>query len=305
MDGDEAAALRAQIAALPAAVQALAGAKRAAPDLTVAALGSRQCSTLRRPDYLTFRDERAKKVGVGTLNQELTQAHAMFRWGVAGEHIEANPIEGVRRLKGQHARETEIDPMEHARAFADAPLLLRVFQAVCIETGLRNGCEARLLERSHIDTLRSVIRVPKTNAKGKTTTREVPMSDYLADLLDELPEVIGSPYVFANPQTRQPYSYAYLNRSCRPYLDRLRAASGDERVVTHDARHSFVSRLHRGGLDLFASMKISGHRTAGQHFRYHHVSAEDKAKAKSLLDEERKSPKASPVGTEQKVTSSR
>jgi integrase len=311
--------LAAQVAALTAALQAFTGAKAAAtPSITVAALadryargrpkaaytlvpflkefGARDVAEVRKADYLHWRDEvRARELtifdrppSIGTLNQELTIALAMFRWGIAHDLVATNPHVGVRKLKGQRPRETEIDPHEHAQALANAPLLVRVFQAVCIETGMRNGCEVRLMERGHIDRARSVIQVPRANAKGKTAAREVPMSDYLRALLDELPPVMGTPFIFANPRTKKPYSYVHLQRIGRPYLDKLTPAAGDRRVVTHDGRHSLVSRLVRGGVHPFASMKIVGHQTASMHWRYTHVSDADRSKAKALLDDQRK-----------------
>jgi len=113
------------------------------------------------------------------------------------------------------------------------------------------------------------------------------MSDYCKQLLDEYPPVVGSSFVFANPETKLPYSAAYLGRLSRPFLDRLKAAPGDRRVVTHDSRHSLVSRLARGGLGAMPAMKIVGHKTAAMHWRYMHVSEEDTATARRILDRKR------------------
>lgn len=320
MDDSDAASLRAQIAALTAAVQALA--KKKAPDATIAELGeryrlrarpaamytlaaflakfgARRPTELAKADYIAWRDERAHGVtvlrrprAVGTVNTEHAQALAFFRWCLAAQLVDESPIEGIKKLKGQRPRETEIDVHEQADAFADAPLLVRVFQAVCIETGMRPGCEARRLERTHIDRATSTIFIPRENVKGKTRARTVPMSDYLADLLDRYPPVMGSTFVFANPRTRKPYTAKHLAHICRPYLDRLKAAPGDRRVVTHDNRHGAVSRLARGGLNPMVSMKIIGHETATMHWRYLHVSDDDRARAKTLLDDDRKAPRS-------------
>ena len=317
MDDVEARALRERIAALTAAVQVLTG--RAPPrhaDVTVntvaakyerhvgkqvmytvrpflAAFGERMVSTLRRAEYVEWRDEdRAKpKTGkppkVGTLNQGLRQTLAMFRWAVGAELITENPLDGVAFLKGQRPRETEIDPDEDARAFVDAPLLVRAFQAVCDETGARNGCEVRMLERAHIDKARCMIRFWRTNTKGKVMTRDVPVTRELIGLLDELPVVVGSPFIFANPLTRRPYCREHMMKISRPFLRRLTAAPGDERVTTHDRRHTRVSRLARGGMNAMASMKLIGHKTPAMHWRYLHVSDADRTKMKDILEQER------------------
>lgn len=318
------ARMAATIEAMNSAIVALSAAqagsgRRPAPDLLVSELGARYArraskkamytlvaflahfrdravSSLRKADYLHWRDEiravgdtrKKRPRAVGTLNQELAQVLAMFRWAVTNEIIDVNPFEGVRRLKGQRPRETEIDALEHADAFTSAPLLVRVFQAVCIETGMRNGCEVRRMERGHINRARSTIHVPRENVKGKTRARDVPMSDYLRKMLDELPPVVGSPFVFANPHTKKPYSAKHLAALSRPYLDKLPHAPGDYQANTHDTRHGAVSRLARGGLNPMAAMKIIGHSSPSMHWRYLHVSEADKAKAKSLLDAERK-----------------
>lgn len=313
LDDEELRGLRAQIAALTAAVSALTSARAPAADPFVKDVadryvkrvgkkygrvlakflerfGERRCSELRKADYLAFRDDRAADgMAVGTLNQELTIVLAMFRWGVAAELVAANPFEGVRKLKGQRARETVIAPEAHAAAFADAPLLVRAYATACYETGARSGCEVLRIERAHIDEARGSIHFPRENTKGKRVARDVPMSDYLRDMLRALPVIVGNPYVFANPGTRGTYTARHLCRLCRPYLDRLEAAPGDGKVRNHDGRHSLVSRLVEGGVHPFASMKIVGHSSASMHWRYTHLSDGDRAKAKALLDGARKS----------------
>jgi integrase len=319
MDDGDAADLRAQIAALTSAIQALTGATaRADPGVTFADVaerygrrvgrkcmytlvpflrhfGDRTVASSRKVDLLHWRDEiRAVEVtcfkrppSVGTLNQELLQAQAMMRWAVANEVIDANPFEGIVKLKGQRPRETGIDPAEDEQAFAGAPLLVRAFQAVCADTGARNGCEVRLLERRHVDRATSLLRFPRANTKGQVMTRDVPISAHTLALLDELPAVVGTVYVFANPRTKRPYSRVHLTRLCRPYLDRLTPAPGDGRVVTHDRRHTRVSRMARDGMNPMASMKLIGHKTPAMHWRYLHVSDADRARMKAALDRER------------------
>jgi integrase len=261
----------------------------------LAHFGTRYVRSVSKADYLHWRDDvRAetvtrygRKPSVGTLNQELIQVLAMLRWAVLNEIIDDNPFEGVPLLKGQRPRETEIDPEEDRQAFAGAPLLVRAFHAACDETGARNGCEVRLIERAHIDRIRGLILFPRKNTKGQVMTREVPVSKYLLGLLERMPVVIDSPYVFANPITKLPYSRAYLCVLSRPYLDKLTPAPGDGRVVTHDRRHARVSRFARGGLNPMTSMKLVGHRSPAMHWRYLHVSDADREDARRILDGER------------------
>jgi integrase len=322
VDGDEAAALRAQIAALTAAVQALGAKTTAAPvDLSATFgkvaeryaprvgvkimytlakfllyFGDKPVATTRKAEYLHWRDQlRAKEKtcfdrppSVGTLNQELRQCLAMMRWAVAVEMIDKNPFDGIKFLKGQRTRETEIDPGEDSTAFVGAPLIVRVYQGICAETGARNGCEVRMIERSHIDRARRMIKFPRVNTKGKVMTRDVPISRELMDLIDEMPVLLGNPFLFASPRVKgRPYTYPAMHRLCRPFLDKLTPAPGDERVVTHDRRHTRVSRLARAGMNAMASMKLVGHKTPSMHWRYLHVSDADRDRMRAILEAER------------------
>lgn len=314
-------ALQAKIEALTAAVSALTGRsdpKRADPAIDeigrwyfrratkqarytlgpfLRDWGGRCVSELTKGGYMAWRDERAAETtllrrprSVGTLNLELATVLAMFRAAKVAGLVDENPLEGLRRLKGQRSRETEIEPQTHAQALQDAPLLVRVFQAACIETGARSGCEVRRMEWAHVNEINESIHIPRENTKGKIAARDVPLTKYLRDLLRVMPRVLGSPYIFANPETKQPYSAKHLCMLSRPYLDRLKAAPGDRRVVTHDARHSAVSRLARGGMATLAAMRLIGHASANQHWRYLHLSESDRAKAKQVLDAQRNVP---------------
>jgi integrase len=257
--------------------------------------GPKRVSELRPAHYIVFRDGRADgttrlgfKRAVGTLNTELAQTLAMFRAAVRAELIARNPFEGVERLPGQHARETRIEPIAHDIAFSKAPQVLRVFQGVCIETGMRNGCEVVRMQRAHVDRENMMIHVPRENAKGKKKSRDVPMSEYCLRLLDSLDEIEGCDFYFANPRTKRPYNPKYFNTISRPFLDTLPAAPGDRRVVTHDARHGAVSRLASGNMNPLIAMKLIGHESAAMHWRYLQISEADRAHMREILAADRK-----------------
>lgn len=258
--------------------------------------GERTVGSLRRADYLEFREKRQESLTKydrppknSTLNLELRQFNAMMRWGLDEEIIDANPFDRVTPLKAKKSRNTVIDPVDLDAALVDARLLVRVFQVVCVETGMRNGSEVRRMEWSHIDWGRSYVHVPAENVKTKNE-RDVPLTEYAKEAIREMPRVAGSRFVFANPVTRAPYSRGYLHSLSRQYLNRLTPGPGDERVVTHDGRHGLVSRLIRLGVPTFKSMKIVGHESAHMHWRYDHLSEGDRENAKSLLDAARKAP---------------
>jgi hypothetical protein len=133
MDEGDAEALRAQIAALTAAVQALsagrAPAKRADPTIDeigrwylrtatrqakatlvpfLRDFGGLRVSELTKGRYIAWRGERAEeetirgaKRAVGSLNLELAAAQALLRAAVKAERIDENPLEGLPKLRGR------------------------------------------------------------------------------------------------------------------------------------------------------------------------------------------------------------
>src|SRR5262249_13529733 len=149
---------------------------------------------LRRVDWNNYIEERKAQVSpytervpaVSTLNQEMAHTLAMLRWGVLNEHIDSNPLEGVKRLKGQHRRETAVATFERDGALAAAPRLVITFLVCCSETGMRNASETRRLEWADIDWTKNVIRIPAERTKARKA-REVPMSDYLRTILKAHP----------------------------------------------------------------------------------------------------------------------
>lgn len=266
----------------------------------LAHFGHRLVTSLRRADWFEYRDEvRAKQKtrmkgypSIGQLNQEFAYMRIVMRWGVATERIAANPFDGVKKLKGTRSRETEIAPAALDAALdAAGTLLSSVYLIVCIETGMR-ASEVRLMEWPDIDEERRRIMIPWDRTKG-AEGREVPVTEACWAALDRLPRNLTSPKVFVNPNTGDAYSKQHIWKLCRAVLDHLQAAPGDVRVRTHDARHSLVSRLVRAGMSTFGSMKIVGHKSASQHWRYTHINDSDRARAKELLDADRKAPRRS------------
>lgn len=278
----------------------------------VSRFAGRKVSTLTKADWhewiafhRTQQTRDRKPPSIGTMNAELVRAKAMLNWGVEHEHIATNPWREIKRLPGQRARRTEIDAGELDKAIASGGAVACTFLMVYFEAGMR-ASEIRHMEWGEVDFRRMRITVPAERTKTHEP-RTVPMSEILSEWLRRMPRHLKSPKVFANPKTGDAYTKQYLWVLTRPILDKLKAAPGDGNVHCHDARHSLVSRLARAGMNVFSAMKIAGHRSAFMHWRYHHLNDTDQARAKELLDGERRGPVGIIPGsaTEQKNESSK
>tara|TARA_B100001057_G_scaffold315940_1_gene316080 strand:+ start:117 stop:1067 length:951 start_codon:yes stop_codon:yes gene_type:complete len=122
---------------------------------------------------------------------------------------------------------------------------------IAVETCMRRG-EILGLKWEHIDFERSKVLLPDTK-NGKS--RWVPLSQKVLAILETLPRNNKRVFPITDSALRQAW-------------DRLRRRIGIVDLTFHDLRHEAVSRHFESGLSIPEVMRISGHRTAGQLFRY-------------------------------------
>ncbi len=205
MDSEEAAALRAQIAALTAAVTALTNAKAVPgaigdaplsklrelyedslpPGITwrhsahasltpaVVYFAARPAASLARQDWTFFRDRvRARQVTImkrlpeaTTLNHEMNRWRIAFSWAVSEGLLRENPLIGIRPLKAKKHRQTEPNDNDITALRPHCDDELWAYVMLGYRRGLRGPSEARKLEWKHVDLERGRIRF--TSAKSR------------------------------------------------------------------------------------------------------------------------------------------
>lgn len=105
-------------------------------------------------------------------------------------------------------------------------------------------------------------RIPFTKS-GRPRT--VPMSDGVMSVLDTVPRIAGSPYVFPNPDTKKPFVTIHYT------WDTARKRAGLRDVRMHDLRHSFASILINSGRSLYEVQHLLGHTQVKTTERYAHL----------------------------------
>ncbi len=93
-------------------------------------------------------------------------------------------------------------------------------------------------------------KIPVTKS-GKP--RYVPVSDGIIAILNSVPRLAGSRYVFPNPDTGKPYVTIFYSWNTA----RQRAGLPDVRI--YDLRHSFASILINSGRSLYEVQHLLGH----------------------------------------------
>ena len=136
-----------------------------------------------------------------------------------------------------------IDDLKHP--YAKGALLLILL------AGLRKS-EALALEWENVDTATRTLRIPETKTgKGRT----VPLTDAAARLLESLPRLQGSAYVFPGRREGSHLSRAFLERTWRS----VRKVADVEDVTIHDLRRSCGSWMAMQGVGLPVIGAILGH----------------------------------------------
>lgn len=207
---------------------------------------------------------------LGTLSILLTQAEI---WGMREEGI--NPCLRVKRFK-EKKRERFLSPEEFSRLAEAleaeslrAPIAAAAFRLLIL-TGCRLG-EIQKLEWDDVDYGRSEIRIPE--AKSKTGSRTVYLSEQGIKVLQSIPRLPNNPYVIHGKMPGN-----YLTDLQRPWRRVRKAASLDD-VRIHDLRHSFAANAASRGLSLPMIGKLLGHTQAQTTARYAHLAADPVRKA--------------------------
>lgn len=220
------------------------------------ALMSIKLDEARPHNFASFRDKRLQD-GNRACQYDLVLLRAA--WNTAriewGWELGDNPLTLIRFPKSNPPRERRLKQGEYERlmsACAETKVwYLWPMIEIAIKTCMRRG-EILSLEWKHIDFERSKASLPNTK-NGRS--RWVPLSDKVVTLLNTLPENNERVFPITDVAVRQAW-------------DRLRKRAGITDLTFHDLRHEAVSRQFESGLTVPEVMRISGHKTATQLFRY-------------------------------------
>lgn len=244
--------------------------------------------------------------GAHTLTLEFQRAKELMKFGVRVKLLIRNPLEEAKIEKTKSERETWLDEagiqlllggvaaIDHERG----RLIMKAFILLCVDGMLRFN-EARKLRR---DAIRDgVVELSARSTKSKKR-RIVGLTPRVLAAIEDVPVVLGVPRIFANPETRQPYSETRF----REWFYIARHASGvnalavdGEKVVIHTLRHSGATAADARGANATAIRDALGHSTLSTTERYLHrqraASARELAKLMAEgADRERKPAQKAP-----------
>jgi integrase len=203
----------------------------------------------------------------GTCDRMLILARHIFncaiKWKTAG--VKSNPAKEVDLLNVDNKRERFLSEEEVRRLYSavvvsDNPMLKYIVPMLLL-TGARKR-EVLDARWEDFDVDNRLWRIPFTKS-GRPRT--VPMSDGVMSVLDTVPRIAGSPYVFPNPDTKKPFVTIHYT------WDTARKRAGLRDVRMHDLRHSFASILINSGRSLYEVQHLLGHTQVKTTERYAHL----------------------------------
>jgi integrase len=228
-----------------------------------------------------------------TVRGAVNAVRALYQWAIPRGMAHVNPTRDLQLPTGEKARDRIVSPAQ-AAAMVDAlaPHDQALF-GLTVYAGLRIG-EALALRWEDVDVEALELRVVRTwdreskrfvSPKSKAGTRTVPIIDRLATLLADHAVLTDHPrdgLLF--PGERVP------DRPLHPTTARTRwyaawDAAGLERIVPHEARHTFASILIDAGVNAKAVSTYMGHATISITFdRYGHLMPGSDAEARGRLN---------------------
>lgn len=234
---------------------------------------------LRKINPLMIQKFRAWRLREGnsktTCNRYLQLLKKMFNVAIEESYAEENPVLKVKLYSEKDTlTERVLTKEEEKRLLNTSTDHLRSILILALNTGMRRG-EVLNLEWKQVDFENRRIRVEKTKS-GKI--RFIPINDILFHELISLKSKNGQrPFVLFNPETGKPY--VDVMTSFRAACKRAEV----EGLRFHDLRHTFASRLIKGGADIVTVQDLLGHSTVILTQRYTHSDEERKRAAVNLL----------------------
>ena len=112
----------------------------------------------------------------------------------------------------------------------------------------------------------------KASPDGKRQTRQIPVHEILAEALRGYKPEENSPWLFPNREGDGPITVRWADKILRAAVER----SGLEAlgISTHSTRRSFITKLHRAGVDVYTIQKITGHQDVKALGRYVEIDSD-------------------------------
>lgn len=227
------------------------------------------------PDHiLLYKQIRSKEeVTNRTINKELHYFSGFLKWAARENFIPARTFR-IETLPHKRPVPMVLSPEEILAIIQATEPFYRAFFLCLYTLGLRMN-EARQLKWEDIDFHSRSVRIQQKGGSWKL----LPLPEWTADAIREIPQVEGSPFVFVSRRSGKPVSNVTkaIARACKK-------AGITRHVHPHLFRHSIATHLMGGNINLRVIQKFLGHAQVGTTEWYTHVALEHFSEASAMID---------------------
>jgi integrase len=223
-----------------------------------------------------------------TVNRELSTLSQLIHKAVEWGWIDRLTVR-IRKLKEDNGRITYLTAPQAERlleaAKADQNRQIYPFILIGLRTAMRKS-EILAIRREDINLEAPSIYIPAAKGGARTQPMSPDLVSFLKTYLETLPA--GTPWLFPSEGAKQGHTV-----DVRKAFVRVVFAAGlnPKQVVRHTLRHTAITHLVQGGVDLPTVKRISGHKTMAMVERYAHQSGAHIAEAMDKLDDRYRSGK--------------
>jgi len=203
-----------------------------------------------------------------TINHYRTIMSLAYRLARRNGKVEVNPVRDVPHQREDNTRTRALTAEEEKAlraAIRERYPLHELELDFALQTGLRQGSQYQLTWEM-VDWDARVLHIPRTKNDDPI---HLPLNDTALNVLRTLKgRSKGKERVFISEETGEP-----LNCPKHWFTDAVRVA-GIHDFRWHDLRHTFATRLRKGGVALEDIADLLGHKTLAMTKRYAHISME-------------------------------
>lgn len=247
-------------------------------------LGRRSIHAIKRTDIEKFQQQLSKKIvrkrtiSKKTVNNILGELSTIFTYAIEHEIVESNPVQKIKSLKVDNARERFLT-QEEIKALLDeirdTPKLY-IFVLLALNTGARSGAIHRLRKKD-IDLENRIITI-KDEKSGSTYKAFLEHDELIGILCDLLKKLKSNDsimeYLFDSKHSKN-----LAERHLRPIFEKLFNSDLEKndtknRVVIHTFRHTFASTLAMNGVPIYTIQKLMNHKDINMTLRYAKLAPE-------------------------------
>lgn len=213
-----------------------------------------------------------------TVNKYRSAVIKLFNVGIDNDVLVKNPCRTWKKMVEDNVKTVFWTKAEENKFYKHSPEWLADLAFLALRTGLRKS-NIRLFQKSWIDFEQGIIRIPKTQNKGRKFI-ELPFGEDVKKLFLKYINNNNDTYLFINEQRNAPYSDKRIDEAFADVCKKAKIRN----FGFHGLRHTVGTRLGEQGVDLAVIQDILAHTSVATTKRYRHTTSEQMNKAMQVLN---------------------